>query len=259
MSEFRGIYDDEEIEKDKALLNEARSSHEYDSEETKKKKLAAEVFEAIVIEEAMKSAWLGREARVTPTSKFDDFINQVDAVAEIKSQEGFQELGIAIDVTFSKETRDITKKLDVIKRHIEKGHAPARIKYFKDKDGKCKNLFVPKVIVGCNADTLRELVTLMNQKTSENEIVWKKAEDQLNFHYFQTILLNEILVQVKAFCKYADGLGQEKTRNGYYKAQKIIEGIITTKALYQEQIKKVEVKNDVVCSTINDYSQNLNK
>jgi hypothetical protein len=254
-SEFIDVYGKEEVEND----GEKLKAFENDVEEMDQKKHAAEAFEAIVIEESMKSAWMGRNARVTPTNKFDDVFNKVDCVAEITNQNETQELGIAIDITFTKDENDITRKLDGIKKHIDQGHAPALIKYFKDKDGNPRKLLVPKVIIGCNADTLRELINLTVQKTSENEIIWKKAEHELNFHYFQTILLNEMLIQVKAFCQYAESKGQEKTRNSYYKAQKILEGIIEGKALYEEQIKKTEVKNDVVCNTINEYAKNLNK
>lgn len=259
IEDFDDIYEREEIINDIRYIEKIESNFESSNDPTlESKKLAGDVFEAIFIEEAMKSAWLGREVRVTPTSKYDDYVNKVDAVAEIKNEEGFQELGIAVDITFSKETTDIEKKLDIIKNHIDKNQAPALIKYFKDKDGRNKKIFVPKVIIGCNSDILRELIDLMNKKSSNNEIVWKKAEHDLNFHHFQTILLEEILIQVKAFGLYAHRNNQKRTGDSYFKAQKIIEGIIKTKALYNEQIKEDIVSKDIVSNTIKNWtSKNL--
>jgi len=253
MKEFVDIYGAEEIMRDREHLKKIQENFKYNNQTENEKRLVAEVFECIFIEEAMKSAWIGREARVTPTNNFDDTVNKVDAVAEIKGKEGFQELGLAIDVTFSKEDSELIKKMDYIKRNIDEGKSPAMIKYFKDRNGKLKKIYVPKVIIGCETETLRQLIDLMNKKASSNEITWKKAEHELNFHYFQTILLNEIFTQVKYFSNYAHKIGQKRTGDSYYKAQKIIEEVIKSKALYKEQLDQKEVKDDYIMETITNY------
>ncbi len=132
LKDFVNIYDIHDIVEDNNRVRELKSDYSTaNSASLEQKKLVGDVFERIIIEESMKSAWLGREAKVVPTSHYDDYINGVDALAEIHSQsEGGQHLGLAIDVTLSKNEDTIVKKLDHIKNQIIKGNAPAKVKYF---------------------------------------------------------------------------------------------------------------------------------
>src|SRR5690606_35334684 len=116
-----------------------------------------------------------------------------------------------------------------------------------------------KVIVTASAKNVRELVELISQKASSDERVWKRAEDKLNFHPFQTKMLYEIYEQVRAFTQYAHNRRQDRTRNAYFKAQKIIEGIIKSKTLFNEQVEEEDVVNDPGVQIIREYAYSLNK
>lgn len=258
---FQDIYTTDDVFADLQHLESKKRQYSSTNDEVlENKKLAAEVFEDLVIEESMESGWLGKDAYVIPTSHYDDVVNKVDAVAEIHNQEqGSHELGLAMDVTFSKEENEIERKLNTIKNNISEGRAPAMVKYYKNQKGEKRKVFIPKVIVGANADTLRELVDLMDKKSSSSEITSKKAKHDLNFHPFQTKMLYEILEQTKAFGEFARNCRNEKSANSYYKAQKIIESIIKSKDLYGEQINDDVVTKDIVLNTIRNYCEDLNK
>ena len=256
--DFIGTYDAEVLMADNNIVKREKARHEFNDKELKRKEAAAHAFEGIVMEESMKSAWLGRDAKVTPTSEYDDFVNHVDAVAEIHSQtDGAQHLGLAIDVTFTGNEDMITKKLDVIKRNIMEGRAPAKIKYFIDSEGKKKAILIPKVVIGADADTVRELVAIFKDKLSKDERVWKEAQHKLNFHPFQTKMLLEISAQLKAFGDLAFKYENPKTGGAYYKAKKIIESVIREKTLFNEQKNSQEIRNDKVVQTILKYSRDL--
>lgn len=255
----RGVYTPEDVMADLIKTKDLHAEHGSGaSMDHEGKKRAADVFEAIVIEESMKSAWLGRGAKVVPTAHYDDYVNKVDALAEIHSQQdGKQHLGLAMDVTFSKNENDIVRKLEGIRKNIEKGKAPAYIKYAMQEGEPSKGIFVPKVVIGADADTVRELVKLMHDKSSTDERTWKQAEHDLNFHIFQTKMLIELQEQLRAFTNLAYQHGNERTGRAYFKAGKIVESIIAEKSLFQEQSKSDSVKNDYVVQTISEYLQGM--
>jgi len=116
---------------------------------------------------------------------------------------------------------------------------------------------VPKVIIGADSDTVRDLVKITEKKASNDERVWKQAEHDLNFHSFQTKMLLEIQAQLVAFMNLAFSVGNDRTGKAYFKANKIIESIIQEKTLFREQKKSSDVMGDGVVQTILDYTRNL--
>ncbi len=260
-ADFIDIHGKDKVESDINFVDKKQKEHYWGNDETlEQKKLAADVFEHIIIDQIEKSAWLGRGTDIMPTSKYDDFVNHVDAVATINfGKDNESHLGLAMDVTFSKNEKAIIKKLDIIKENIKNGYAPAQIKYFVDREGNKKKISIPKVIVGANADTVRELVKLTKDLYSHDEKVWKKAEDGLNFHPFQTKFLLEIKHQLSAFETYARNIGQERSMKSYSIARHLVEDIISKKTLTEEQEFHPDLINDDVYQTIIDYTKSLNK
>ena len=261
LNNFKDIYGEKVIQSDVKFTEGAKRQYENQNDSTlNEKKLVAEVFEGIIIDEAENSAWLGRHVRMSPTSTYDDIVNKVDAVAEFEfGKEKISHLGLAIDVTFTKDEDQILRKLNVIEQNIRSGRAPALVKYYESENIRPRSLFIPKVVVGADAKTVRELVELWNQKHSSDERVWKKAKNDLNFHPFQTKLLFQVHEQLSAFERLAKGLGQEKSEKSYQIARKIIEDVISEKTLYGEQKESDEVKNDQVLQTILSYSRYLKR
>ena len=257
--DFVDVHGRDSVEKDLKFVEGKQKEHYWGNDaELEQKKLAADVFENIIVDQIEKSAWLGRNTDIIPTSKYDDFVNHVDAVATINfGQENSSHLGLAMDVTFSKNENAINKKLDIIKKNIEKGFAPAQVKYFQDKDGNKRKINIPKVVVGANADTVRDLVKITKDLYSNDERVWKSAEDKMNFHTFQTKFLLEIQAQLSGFESYARKLGQEKSMKSYAIARHLVEDIIKSKTLIEEQRNHPDIINDGVYQNIIDYMNKL--
>ena len=93
------------VQKDKEYVSrmEERFAQEKAQHPEKERidKIAA-IFEYIFYQEAESSEWLGGQVETIKTSKYDDFKNGVDLVAEFKESEtSASHLGLAIDVTTS--------------------------------------------------------------------------------------------------------------------------------------------------------------
>lgn len=183
------VSSDQELAQTLAKKFEGRESFE----EREMHKLAT-ILEAIVIEQIELSEWLGPTTMTRRTSLYDDYINGVDAIAEIEQENTTSHLALAIDVTYGNA---LYQKFERIREEIEAGTLTT-IKYFEDSDRTFKGkLFkVPRIVLGVDKRALVELAELWMQG--------KKRE--LGLHRVQIKLIEEVRIQLKAFREYAASL-----------------------------------------------------
>lgn len=179
--------------------------------QTKHSHMIAEVFEAIMLMHAELSSWLG-DAHTLKTSKFDDYKNKTDLIAEWYSPEdGSRVLALAVDVTFG--TSNIAKKLENIKKEIDSGTLGS-LRYFKDVRGDFMGTRnnIPRTVIGISAPIVEELASM-----------WLKNENKkLAEHPVQRLLIEEIMNQLEKMHAYAERSGKTNVADAYQQAMKIL-------------------------------------
>ncbi len=206
-SDFSDVYPEGEIRGDEAYVRDMEAKfakgEEKQPESMEVHKLAT-IFEALVHEQAELGDWLGEDVITIKPSRFDDVKNGVDDVVEFREGEAEASyLALGIDVTFGD---DFEKKFSRIKQEIDAGHM-GEVKYFHSEHtgfkGRLQN--VPRVVVGADAKAVKELCGF-----------WLEGETQnLSRHRIQFQILEEIILQAKAFEGYASRSGQPKIAEVY--------------------------------------------
>ncbi|OGF25667.1 hypothetical protein A2303_06720 [Candidatus Falkowbacteria bacterium RIFOXYB2_FULL_47_14] len=207
MREFVDLYGEENVQKDEDRLKRIKHSfNDSDREQGVEAKKLADIFEAIISEQIELSDWLGENTSAIHTAEFDDVVNGVDVIAEFNEEGKSPDyMGLAIDVSY---VRDIRYKIEKIKKDID-GKNLSQIKYFRggSDDFRGEKSNIPKVIITANPNTILELGALwQNRKNKE-----------LAGHYVQFQILDEIIVQLEAYMKYAQKTGREKIAAIYQK------------------------------------------
>ncbi len=233
-------YSNATIQKDIAYVERLDTSFgkNLSPEQEDARKLAM-IFEAIIHEQAELSDWLGPDVITRKASRFDDFGNGIDTIAEFAHPDG--NLVLAIDVTMSNPT----KKLEDIKKDIDR-ETLSHIKYFESSDGKFKGHLrgiVPKVIVGAERRAVLRLASL-----------WLKNEKkELGAHPMQLQILDEIAAQLNVFRRYADKIGKTNLGDIYEKQTDLILAIRESKhLLYQKPGAQSYAYSDGLYKTLLD-------
>ncbi len=257
LDDFSDTYSPEEINEDKERVAFLEGKfNELMTPAQEQMKDIATIFEAIVIDEAESSEWLGSRAIVHPSSEYDDFMNGVDAVAEFKNPEDESDfLALAMDVTFSSDVANIEKKINKVLKTVRDG-VLTPLKYFADEDGNHTKMEVPRVVIGAEAVMVGELMKVWDMKSSANEDARKKAKNTLGEHIFQTKMLLEIEMQLKGYGKYAETHGEQEIAALYGNALKIIEEVIEEKKEMIEN-QKTLIENDQVFQLIKKSVESL--
>jgi hypothetical protein len=227
LDDFSALYSEKEILEDKERVSFLKDKfNEMITPSQERTNKVGAVFEAIVIDEAESSEWLGSGAILYPASQYDDFMNGVDAVAEFKKEENESDfLALAMDVTFSSDIENIEKKINRVLKSVKDGVLTS-LKYFVDENGNQSKMEVPRVVIGAEAAMVGELMQLWNMKNSAIEENRKKAKSTLGQHIFQTKMLLEIEMQLKGYGKFAKDHGQPEIADLYENALRIIEDVI---------------------------------
>ena len=213
--QFSHLYKADMIKADNEYVDRRNAEIEENSDpEQERIKKIATAFEAILYQESELSAWLGENVVTINASEFDKFKNGVDTIAEFHEETGTSHLAMGIDVTFS---TDLENKFNRIKKSIDDGEL-TEIRYFYSKDtGFMGQLnMVPEVIIGAEFKTIEELIDLWLERGN------KKA---LGEHQIQFQILEQILIQLKAFEEYASSIGKFEIAARYGKAIKLVEKI----------------------------------
>jgi len=174
-----------------------------DDSDSKRARKLSKILE-IVIHEESKMGWLGADARTVLPSKFDDFNNKIDLIAEltVKSENFTAHTALGIDVTYSK---DLSKKVEDIIAGIDKGEM-STVKYYQSSDGRYQGSLkkVPRLVVGVS----EESATVMAR-------AWYEKNPALHSDPLREQVLIQLIDQCRAFEQYAKTKGQEDAEAAY--------------------------------------------
>ena len=142
-------------------------------------------LEYAVMEGIHNHGWFGSGASVTPTAKYDDMVNHVDAVVTFQSAD--QPMHLALDVTTGGDYRTIESKINENVDNLTQGKL-TEVKYFiDDENGSKKPVQAPRVIIALTPQATSELVEKMAEKpesVSKDSIqllILDEALEQLSF------------------------------------------------------------------------------
>ncbi len=234
--EFVGVYGESAVNADTDKTSQlALHFQQGQSQRVKNAKIIAEVLEAIILEQAELSEWLGG-AHTLKAARYDDFINKTDMVAEWYSPEdGSRILALAVDVTFGVTT--VADKLEMIKNEIDSG-ALGSIRYFKDARGDFMGTRnnVPRVVIGVRQETVEELAAL-----------WVRGDKKaLGSHPIQRLLVAEIVEQLQYMHAYAKRRGNQRVADAYAPSLNIMRALEAKK----RAIPLGTLKDDTVADAI---------
>ena len=194
----------------------------------------AQLLEALLTEQIELSEWFGGNTFTIVPAEYDDLIHGVDLALEIEDDGGIKHLALGVDVTSSPMA--IRKKLKIIKDHIADGTLTT-MEYFHSEDhnpdfyGTMSN--IPQVVIGSDGKTIRELGELwmsafglaklkrdskqspLSPESEEHQkTLTREAKQKLADHRVQTLMLEEIKMQLTVFHKFAAAKKVEsETRN----------------------------------------------
>lgn len=209
------------------------------SEEQNSKKIA-DVLEAIVLMQSEMNEWFG-SATTLRTTKYDDYINKVDMLAEWSHPEdGSRVLALAVDVTFG--SAGVDKKMQGIQDEIDSGTL-GRVRYFKDTDGNfigTRNN-VPRTVIGVSQPMVEELARLW--LANDNRTLAK--------HPIQRLFLGQMVSQLTAMRDYANRSNKPQVVNAYSQALAIVRPLLESKSI----IERGNYTDDPVVQAIREKSQ----
>ncbi len=235
-TDFIPIYGEDAVRRDLAHVEklEGYFAENQGVAERNTKKIA-DTLEAIVLTQSEMSEWLG-DAKTLRSSRFDDYINKVDMIAEWSSgAEGTRVLGLAVDVTFG--LIGVQKKLREIKAEIDNG-VLGSIRYFKDERGDFMGTRnnVPRTVIGVSQPVVQELARL-----------WVEGEKKLlGQHPVQRVFIDQIATQLRSMERYAERTGKFDVAMAYRKALAAVTPVEDSK----QGIVAGELANDLVVQEI---------
>lgn len=240
-SEFEGVYSASDIAADKAEVE--RLERIYSSQETpesRNSKKIADVLEAIVLMQSEMNEWLG-SATTLRTSKFDDYKNKVDMLAEWSHPEdGSRVLALAVDVTFGSE--QVEKKMRDIRKEINSGSL-GKVRYFRDSDNQFMGTRnnVPRTVIGVSQPMVEELARLW--LANDNRALAK--------HSVQRQFLVQIVHQLTVMRDYAARIGKDEVVKAYNQALVIARPLLESKSI----IDKGDYSEDPVAKNIRESAR----
>jgi len=241
--DFEDLYSPKTVRDDRAYV--AEMERRFESSDTlamAEIKRMSTVFEALMNEQIELNEWLGPDVKTRTASRFDDIKNGVDSIAEIEHETSTSHLALAFDITHG---HDLTRKMARIKREIDQATL-TEVKYFESSDGTFKGKLakVPRVVIGADRETLKELINLWMSKRNKD----------LAIHPIQLQIIDEIVMQLEAFQEYAVRTGKNDIAQIYARQLALVRGIQTSKqGLYRtSHIDTGYLFNDRVFSGIQE-------
>lgn len=249
IEDFADLYSADVIAQDQALVKRKVDSMERGRQEDRTRLIAkqrGDIFEAVVASQIAESDWMGPSADVIVPSTYDDVENKVDGIVEFEREEGGNShLALAVDVTESPKSMD--EKFAAIKGSIENGQL-SKIKYFRSKNFRGELSGIPRVVVGADVATVKEISDLIvrfkrlqktigenrgketNAATAEHSSKeFARVRKEVAEHPLQDILLVEIQKQLSSFREYAHRIGKEEVVEHYTQVLSLIDSIIEEK------------------------------
>ena len=196
-----------------------------DADKREKQEMSAKLahcLEGIILNA---KTWFGPTQQVYPTTKWDDYYNGVDLVAERMSGGVMSHHGFALDITYAGRNV-IARKINKIVDRIRQGKL-GKVDFFKSNDGTFKGQLgeIPLVVIGADGNTMKGFVNLFAEKEDE------KIED----HPVQFQIIDQVLMQCDFFIRIAEQIQNPVIRD------KIIKAYETLKKDF-ELIKRLKAK-----------------
>lgn len=232
---FDSLYGKENVDKDLNYVAEHfmifKTTLANNPDLMKNKKFAT-VLEAIFTEKVASGEWFGPGVGIIIPSRFDEIKNGIDSIIK------FQEIGepssylaLAIDITFSKNADN---KIHNILKKIKDGES-SEVKYFQTKEFKGQLLNVPKVVIGVDKKTVKELSYLWNNDKKE----------ELNNHPVLKEILSEIVMQLEKFEKECRRYKRDDLAERYNHALLIIQKIVRKKGFNLKSTEGGEIYESI--------------
>lgn len=182
-----------EAERNEGTEEEVQAKH--------RRKMMADCLEAIFL---YTRSWFGPTARLFPTTKWDDYMNGVDMVAERHEGDLVDHHGFALDITYG-GSKTVLKKMKGIADGIKKGLL-AQVSFFKSGDGKFKGQLgdIPLIVIGADGNTMMGLINTFAE--GEGSHVDKKLSE----HPFQFQMIDQIMQQCDFFIECARKCSDKK-------------------------------------------------
>lgn len=223
MDKFREMYTDKFVDIDLEYIKDKEEEFEEEASPSKKEaENRGKIMEALTILNL--PLWMGENVTARKASRFDDIRNKIDAVVEIDQETSREVMALAIDVThvsgFERSAdrvgKNLEKKLRSIKKEIDNGRL-GTIKYFESGDGTFQGKLsqIPRVVVGIDTKTLREVV----------EIWLGDREEDMRNHPIALQIIEEIGMQLETFLAYAREIKQLKVQKALERQLKILQKI----------------------------------
>ncbi|KKP98110.1 MAG: hypothetical protein US71_C0009G0002 [Parcubacteria group bacterium GW2011_GWD2_38_12] len=244
------IYEKEIIEKDKTLVNTLKAKFKKDApNEEKEAKVLADILEAIILEESESSNWLGQNASTIKVSEYDDYVNHIDTIIEFEDAETASHTALGIDATYS---TSIKEKFDRIKEEIKNG-VLAEAKYFSSSSIKGMHIQIPRLIIGAEVKTIKELGELWLDKDSRVEGRKKEVKKALENHPAQFQILRQMLLEAEVFEKYAQKVNQQKIAETYARLKKLVQKIYDNKNPNQNDKGDYDNMIDIIKNNLKSF------
>lgn len=246
LDEFAGLYADEVIAADRAYVAERiRRFNDENAPEDTMHHMRGELFEAIVNSQIEESDWMGADADVIVTSRYDDIKNGVDGIVEFEREGGGSaHLALAVDVTDSE--KKMAEKFERVKESIRSGSL-SEIKYFKSKNFRGELSGVPRVVVGAGRETIRNIAELLLRfrrlrntvaashgrkgegPTAADEHAARELAQvrrEVAVHPLQGMLLGEVRAQLESFGAFARAAGNDAAADRYGEVLALIDAVL---------------------------------
>ena len=232
MKDFVGVgpYSVEYIASKEVEVKEAESDFEEqllrEPEEIRNKaemsKKLADCLEGIILNV---KTWFGPTSQIYPTTRYDDYFNGVDLVAERMSGGAINHHGFALDVTYAGYTT-ILKKIKRIADRLKVGSL-GKVDFFKSNDNRFMGQLgeVPLVVIGADGNTMRGLVNMFAEGEDQ------KIED----HPVQFQIVDQVLIQCEFFIRLANQIEDKQI------AERVTTAYTTLKTDF-ELIKKIKYR-----------------
>ncbi|MBC7766449.1 hypothetical protein H7Y21_00435 [Arenimonas sp.] len=177
----------------------AQESQEVRSRSEMSKKLA-DCLEGIILNV---KTWFGPTSQIYPTTRYDDYFNGVDLVAERMSGGALNHHGFALDITYAGYTT-ILKKIERIANKLKKGEL-GNVDFFKSNDNRFMGQLgeVPLVVIGADGNTMRGLVNMF----AEGE------DNKIEDHPVQFQIVEQVLIQCEFFIRLANEIQDKEIAN----------------------------------------------
>lgn len=212
IEEFEDLYGSATIESDRAYVEKRTAQfhvNDFRDPDLRVAKEKAEIFEAIIFQEADGAQWFGEDSAIIMPSLYDDIHNHIDSLIEIERQNGLSIAALSLDVTFRK---DVGSKLDDIVDKIKKGKL-AIAKYYQSELGSIRGEVggIPHFVVGVNAPTLNELTNLFADGKSASFAT----------HPVQFQIIDSIRIQAATFARLAEEYSHHDVVKAYQRIERI--------------------------------------